>query len=241
MLTPNFQKFPWGAQTPPRKLMLRTLQAVISLTSVPPPFNKIPWFKAFVCFCLFCWWGLLSPADTSLLTQSLSLLLPIYDYHICISLLLLLLQGGLFFIAGLAGICTIIFHVIQRYICCTNSSLPLLLYCWSCRAAVFGITVCSVLQSPLIYYTCCILCAVLLHSYYDKTHHVRVLVMLILVLLSVPSVKITPHNLCMLYAFFYLTWLVSSSIHYNVPSCSGSLGIGGHISSCTVSTVWDVH
>ncbi|XP_065915124.1 uncharacterized protein [Dysidea avara] len=124
---------------------------------------------------------------------------------IFLSLLLLLLQGGLFVVAGLVGIPTVIFQVLRRHIYRSDPPLSLLLLLIG--ATVFGIAFCSVLQSPLIYYTCCILCAMLLYSLYDKYRHQGVIVVLILVLLSIPFQSKSLLTICVLYMFFYLTWL----------------------------------
>ena len=121
---------------------------------------------------------------------------------ICLSLLLLLLQEGLFIVAGLAGIPIVIFHLSRKHLLRHRSDPSLSLLLVLTGATVFAIALCSALQSPLTYY---ILCAIVLHLLYNKSCHIGVAVVMILILLSVPLQSKSLLTVYVLYIFFYLT------------------------------------
>ena len=143
-----------------------------------------------------------------------------------LSLFLLLLQEGLFVMAGLAGIPVILCYVPQKYLYNINHSLPLLLLLTA--ASVFGIAFSSMLHSQLIYYCCCIICVWLLHWLYSKSRNVGVLVVMILVLISIPLQSKSLLTICVLYFFFYLTWLAYRVFKHSLmfPVVLVAMGLG---------------
>jgi len=145
---------------------------------------------------------------------------------VVLSLFLLLLQQGLFVIAGLAGIPVVICFVCKKYITYSNQSIPTLLLLMA--ASVFGIAFSSMLHSQLIYYTCCIICNWLLHLLYSKRRHFGVLVVMILVLISIPLQSKSLLTICVLYFFFYLTWLAYRVFKHSLmfPVVLVAMGLG---------------
>ena len=124
---------------------------------------------------------------------------------ILLSLFMLLLSQERFVFAGLAGLPCFVSHIIyeNRYI--RKPPLPGLMALLT--IAVFGAAFSSALHSQLIYYTCCMLCAVILIKLYDQRAHDGLLVVITLIILSVPLQSKCLLTICVLYLFFYLTWL----------------------------------
>ena len=143
-----------------------------------------------------------------------------------LSLFLLILQQGLFVIAGLVGIPVIICFVRKKYITYSNQSLPLLLLLMV--ASAFGIAFSSMLHSQLIYYACCIICMWLLQSLYFRMRHFGVLVVMVLVLISIPLQSKSLLTICVLYFFFYLTWLAYRVFKHSLmfPVVLVAMGLG---------------
>jgi len=127
--------------------LFTNLGYLISLAKVFNPFIMEIWFVSVDLRHLFAF-----ACSTGVACFHLHILLFSHNHYflcyrfmvsICLSLLLLLPQGGLFIIAGLAGIPTVIYHVLRRHIYHPNPPLPLLLL--SIGSAVFDIAFCSML------------------------------------------------------------------------------------------------
>lgn len=122
---------------------------------------------------------------------------------VLLSLLMLLLSHEIFISAGLVGIPCFVWHMIRE-----NSRaqyLPELLLLLT--IAVCGAGLSSILHSQLVYYVCCILCAIVLSRIYHKHPHYGLFVIISLIIASVPLQSKFLITICVLYLLFYLTWL----------------------------------
>ena len=124
---------------------------------------------------------------------------------ILLSLSMLLLSQELFVYAGLAGIPCFVWHMIYENRNVQNPPLPGVMFLLV--TTVFGVAFSSTLHSQLIYYVCCLLCAILLMRLYDKRPHIGLITVMILLILSIPLQSKCILIICVLYLFIYLTWL----------------------------------
>ena len=124
---------------------------------------------------------------------------------ISLSLFMLLLSQELFVFAGLVGIPCFVWHIIYQNRDVRIPPLPALLLLMT--VTVFGVAFSSALHSQLIYYICCVLCAILLVKLYDKRTHDGLFVIIVLIILSIPLQSKCMLTICVLYLLFYLTWL----------------------------------
>jgi len=210
--------------------LFTNLGYLISLAKLLTPNFVEVWFVSFDLrnlFALVCSAGVACYHLHILITDNHYFFCYQFVMSVGLSLFLLLLQQGLFVMAGLVGIPVIINYVQHKYITYRNQSLPLLLLLIT--ASVFGIAFSSMLHSQLIYYACCITCMWQLQWLYSrKTRHLGVLVVMALVLLSIPLQSKSLLTICVLYFFFYLTWLAYRVFHNSLmfPVVLVAMGLG---------------
>ena len=190
--------------------LFTNLGYLISLTKFHTPCFVEIWFISFDLrnlFALICSIGV-ACFHTHLFLSSK------YDYYfLCyrfvmsmlLSLSMLLLSQELFVFAGLAGIPCFIWHMIyeNRNI----QDLPLPGFLFLLITAIFGAAFSSAFHSQLVYYICCMLCAILLMRLYAKRPHTGLVVVIVLIILSIPLQSKCLLTICVLYLFIYLTWL----------------------------------